>query len=88
MQVGVFMQSITGVPLHRQHACQPKLSPREIDVFRLLAGGLGTKEIAANLEISVKTVEAYRSRLMLKLRAHSLVELVHRAIRYRLIDVD
>jgi DNA-binding CsgD family transcriptional regulator len=57
------------------------LSHREQEVLRLLAEGETTKEIASKLQISVRTVETYRSRLMLKLQANSMVELVHYAIQ-------
>ncbi len=57
------------------------LSQREQEVLRLLAEGKSTKDIASTLLISVRTVETYRGRLMLKLQANSMVELVHYAIQ-------
>jgi DNA-binding CsgD family transcriptional regulator len=63
------------------------LSPRDTDVLRLLADGKCPKEVASILGISLKTVEVYRSRLMLKLGTHSLADLVHYAIRHQLIQV-
>lgn len=57
------------------------LSDRERDVLRLLAAGQRTKEIAEQLGISAKTVETYRSRLMLKLGIDNLPGLVKFAIR-------
>ena len=57
------------------------LSERERDVLRLLAAGQRTKEIAEQLGISAKTVETYRSRLMLKLGIDNLPGLVKFAIR-------
>jgi DNA-binding CsgD family transcriptional regulator len=57
------------------------LSHREQEVLRLLAEGKSTKEIASLLLISVRTVETYRGRLMLKLQANSMVDLVHYAIQ-------
>lgn len=64
------------------------LSAREGEVLRLLAEGQSNKEIAWKLAISVKTVESYRSRLMIKLDAHSLVYLVHYAIRNQLVQLQ
>jgi DNA-binding CsgD family transcriptional regulator len=64
------------------------LSSREKQVLRLLAEGKSNKEISPILGISVKTVETYRSRLMLKLRAPSLIHLVHYAIRHNLVDLQ
>jgi DNA-binding NarL/FixJ family response regulator len=57
------------------------LSGRELEVLRLLAEGRRTKEIAVMLEISAKTVETYRSRIMLKLGIDNLPGLVKFAIR-------
>ena len=57
-----------------------ELSPREADVLRLLALGYSNKEIAARLEISVKTVETYKARGMEKLGLGSRVDLVRYAV--------
>jgi len=57
------------------------LSERERDVLRLLAEGKSNKEVSSVLDISVRTVEAFRARLMLKLQAPSFAHLVHYAIR-------
>ena len=64
------------------------LSPREREVLQLLAGGQSNKEVATALDISVKTVETYRARIMLKLNAHSIVAIVHYAIRNKLVHVS
>ena len=66
-------------------ATGPNLSPRETDILRLLAQGVCTKEAGARLGISSKTVEAHKSRLMLKIQATSVVELVHYAIGHDLV---
>ena len=63
------------------------LSPRESAVMTLLAAGRSNKEVATALAISVKTVETYRARIMLKLNMHSIVEIVHYAIANRLIPL-
>lgn len=57
------------------------LSKRELEVIRLLAEGRRTKEIASLLGISAKTVETYRSRIMLKLGIDNLPGLVKFAVR-------
>ena len=54
----------------------PDLSPRETDVLRFTARGLGNKEIAACLEVSVKTVETYKARASEKLGLHSRAAIV------------
>ena len=64
------------------------LSSREQQVLRLLAEGKSNKEISSILAISIKTVETYRSRLMLKLHAPSLVHLVHYAISHKLVELQ
>jgi DNA-binding NarL/FixJ family response regulator len=57
------------------------LSEREVEVARLTAAGHSHKEIAARLELSVKTVETYRSRAMEKLGLKSRAELVRYAFQ-------
>ena len=61
------------------------LSERELAVLRLLAAGMRTREIGATLGISAKTVETYRSRIMLKLGIDNLPGLVRFAIRAGII---
>lgn len=56
------------------------LTPRERDVFVPLAQGLSNREIAERLGVSVKTVDLYRGRVMKRLQAGSLAELVGMAI--------
>lgn len=63
------------------------LSDREREVLRLVAEGKANKEISSILEISVRTVETYRSRLMLKLHATSVVHLVHYAIQNGIVTL-
>ena len=57
------------------------LTNREVEVLRYLARGMSTKEIAATLHISVKTVDRHRANLMSKLDIHDRVELARFAIR-------
>lgn len=61
------------------------LSPREIDVVKLLAQGNSNKEIATALFISVRTVETHRRTIHRKLGFTSLAELVRYAIRHHLL---
>lgn len=63
----------------------PHLSPREQEVLRFLADGRTNKEIAAALDISPRTVEVHRARVMLKLDVHTVGQLVRNAIRHHLI---
>lgn len=57
-----------------------ELSPREVEVLRLLARGYANREIAAELDISVKTVDAHKANGMSKLGMSSRIELVRFAI--------
>jgi len=60
---------------------RPLMSGREREVLVLVAEGLRTKEIAARLNIGIKSVDTYRARLMKKLGCGSTAELVRYAIR-------
>lgn len=62
------------------------LSPRDLDVLRLLATGLPPKAIAARLGIAVSTCRGYVKRLLTKLGAHSQLEAVSIARRDKLIE--
>jgi len=57
------------------------LTPREIDVLRLLANGRSNKELAADLDMSVRTAESHHANIMAKLEVNSLADLVRLAIR-------
>jgi DNA-binding NarL/FixJ family response regulator len=57
-----------------------QLSDRELAVFSLLGKGLGTRQIAETLRVSVKTVQAYCARIKEKLNLRSATELVREAI--------
>ena len=63
------------------------LTQRQLQVVQLLASGKSNKEVAAVLNISVRTVETYRKNVMEKLNIHSLVDLVHFAIRHGILDI-
>lgn len=64
------------------------LSPRQREVLRLIAEGRTTKQIAQQLEISVKTVETHRAQLMERLGIHDVANLVRYAITVGLIQVE
>jgi len=63
------------------------LTSREREVLQLVAEGHTTKQIAGLLNLSVKTAESYRSRIMEKLEIHETAGLVRYAIRRGLIQV-
>ena len=58
------------------------LSDREMHTFQLLGSGLGTREIARALNLSVKTIESHRENIKHKLGLHSSRDLVNSATRY------
>jgi DNA-binding NarL/FixJ family response regulator len=65
---------------------QDRLTPREREIVRLLTGGKSNKEVAVALDISVKTVEAHRANIMHKLNLSAFSDLVHYAIRTKIVE--
>ncbi|MDP3176536.1 MAG: response regulator transcription factor [Spirochaetaceae bacterium] len=63
-----------------------RLSAREFRVMCLLSSGKSTAQIAQALFLSPKTVETYRSRLMEKMKMHTIAELARYAVENDLID--
>ena len=59
-----------------------KLSDRELEIFRLLGQGLGTKQIANLLRLSVSTVESHRARIKEKFDLRNAVELLRHAVKW------
>jgi DNA-binding NarL/FixJ family response regulator len=64
-----------------------KPTPREVEIIRLVAEGKANKVIAANLGITIRTVETHRARIMVKLGLHSLAGLLHYAIRQKIVTL-
>jgi len=58
-----------------------RLTPRQAEIFDLVAQGLTSHDIGATLNISVRTVEGYRAEIMEKMQAESVAVLVRQAIR-------
>ena len=76
----------------RQDGTQPEpasddLTPREREVLQLIAEGYTSKKIAEILGLSVKTVQAHRTRLMQKLNVHDRGDLIKYAIQKKIIEV-
>jgi DNA-binding NarL/FixJ family response regulator len=63
-----------------------KLSIREAEVLQLIAEGMANKQIAEELQLSIKTVEKHRHALMGKLDLHSVADLVRYAIARKTIE--
>jgi DNA-binding NarL/FixJ family response regulator len=61
-----------------------RLTDRELQVFEYIGKGLGTRQIAEKLHLSIKTVENYREHLKAKLKLRTSSELVRYAVRWEL----
>jgi len=61
-----------------------QLTAREREVLELVVTGKSNKQMAAELQISIKTVEAHRAKIMRKLQVHSLAELVSLALTHQI----
>ena len=64
-----------------------QLTQRQREILQLIAEGNSTKEIAFDLNLSVKTIETHRERLMERLNIHDVVGLVRYAIRHGLVSL-
>lgn len=70
----------------KQPECsQIRPSRREEEIIRLLAEGKANKEIASALGITSRTVETHRARIMMKMGFHTLTDLIHFAIRKKIV---
>jgi RNA polymerase sigma factor (sigma-70 family) len=58
-----------------------RLSDREFQVLRLMLAGLGNKQIAHELGLSVKTIESHRARVLSKLEAENIAQYAYRLLR-------
>jgi len=85
---GVVVEDYLSRPATGEPTPARPLTPREREVLQLLAEGGSTKQIAARLGVSVKTVETHRSRIMAKLDIRSVAELTKYAIREGLTSLD
>src|ERR1700728_1704519 len=65
-----------------EHSSIAELTDRELEVFRLIGEGHGTRQIAEALHLSVKTVESYQAHIKEKLSLRSARELVQHAIEW------
>lgn len=63
-----------------------RLSNRELEIFKLLVHGKSITEIADSLHLSVKTISTHKTRMLQKMRMHSLAELVQYAVAQNMIS--
>lgn len=73
-------------PAERPAPTGSALTPRELEILRLVAEGRSSPEIARELDLSVKTVEGHRGRIMAKLGLHNVAGLVRHAIKIGLVS--
>jgi DNA-binding NarL/FixJ family response regulator len=59
-----------------------RLSDRELEIFRMLGQGVGTRQIAKLLNLSISTVESHRARIKVKLDVKSATELLQHAVKW------
>jgi DNA-binding NarL/FixJ family response regulator len=86
-RVNVPKRPITSPP-GSQNLIDSQLTTRQREVLRLIAEGFTTKEIAQQLNISAKTVDAHRTQLMRELNIHDIAGLVRYAIRIGLVSAE
>jgi len=82
-----YLGSCIEIREHRQAKAPTPLSARQIQVLVLVAEGKSTKEIGVLLNISYKTADSHRSRIMEKLDLHDTASLVRYAIRQGIVPV-
>jgi two-component system response regulator FixJ len=63
-----------------------RLTPRQVEIFDLVAGGFTSQAIGARLDLSTRTVESYRAQVMEKMQAESVAVLVRQAVRLKRIE--
>jgi DNA-binding NarL/FixJ family response regulator len=73
---------------HQGESSVDALTARQREILQLIAEGKSTKEIAYQLNVSVKTVETHRAALMQRLDIHDIAGLVLYAVRHGVISVD
>ncbi len=76
------LDSFAGAPPRGSHSPLKKLSDREFEVFRLFGEGRTAKEIAAQLNLSPKTISVHRDHLKEKLEFATSAEMIRQAVRY------
>lgn len=86
VEAEVVMPYYTDVP-SPDAPVRPKLTARQDQVLKRIAEGKSMKQIAAELKISRRTVEAHKYQLMRALEVHNVAQLVQHALRLRLITL-
>jgi len=82
----LLLKDLAVQPTLNKQGSPESLTPREMDILRLLAKGHTNRQIADALHLSVRTVEGHRANLMSKLELHSRVELTSYAEEHGLLE--
>lgn len=69
-------------PAGKARSAMDRLTDRELEVFRMIGKGFSTREIAAKLHLSIKTIGTYRERIKEKLNLKHANELVRHAVHW------
>lgn len=79
-------QMLFSKPARQEDMPHERLSPRELQIMKMLVKGLGTNEIAAELCISNRTVSTHKSRILQKMELTNAADLVRYSIGYNLFE--
>ncbi len=79
---GTFLSAAVSGRLFRGQAPKPVLTPRESEILSLLGQGASSKQIARDLDLSVRTVEAHRQSIKRKLELDGQAELIRYAVEH------
>ncbi len=79
---GTFLSDSVARPVSRSDGPRPLLSEREAEILNCLARGLSSKQIAADHDLSVRTVETHRQNIRRKLRIEGQAELIRYAVEH------
>lgn len=79
---GTFLSAAVSGRLFRGQAPKPVLTPRESEILAMLGQGASSKQIARDLDLSVRTVEAHRQSIKRKLELDGQAELIRYAVEH------
>jgi two-component system response regulator NreC len=82
---GIIRGYLSGVKAAKKATMTGSLTPREVEVLKLIAEGYKSREIGDYLSISINTVDKHRANLMRKLDLHSVSALTHFALKEGLV---
>ncbi|MBI1871705.1 MAG: response regulator transcription factor [Chlamydiae bacterium] len=76
------IEKLVNHPTLENHSDMDRLSDRELEVFQLIGKGYGTRQVAKELHLSVKTIETYREKIKEKLDLENATALVRSAVQW------